>query len=82
MNLYGCFNFLTSEKQNYILCKKFNNGYFCPSCYNINSPPEIMTIILDRKTNNYIDFEIDFNFYLDNYLYYGEILKRKILNMN
>ena len=77
VNLYDCFDFLTSEKQNYILCKKCNYKNNCPSCYYINTPPEIMTIILDRRTNNFIDFGIDFKFDLDNYLYKWENFKEK-----
>ena len=40
-----------------------------------------MTIILDRKNNNYIDFEIEFNFYLDNYLYKEKNTKYELIGM-
>ena len=77
MNLKDCFNFLCADKPNYILCKKCNFKNNCLSCYRINSTPDIMTIILDRRNNNNVEFEIDFNFDLDNYLYKWRDFKEK-----
>ena len=75
VDLNDCFNSLTYDKPiNNYNCKKCNLTSDCLSCYRINYPPEILTIILDRNDNyeNTIEFKIDFNFDINNYLYKWE----------
>ena len=75
VDLNDCFKFLTYDKpNNNFNCTKCNSISNCLSCKRINSPPEILTIILDRNNNyeNSNEFNIDFNFDINNYLYKWE----------
>ena len=71
INIYDCFTFLTSIKQNYSFCQNCKKNIYCLTSYMINSKPEIITIFLDRNNvfENGIEFSIDFDFDLDNYLF-------------
>ena len=72
LNIKDCFNYLTMKKN--------NNNFCCPNCqirnksssiYKINSPSEILTIILNQNNiqNGGIDFSLDFEIDLENYLF-------------
>ena len=61
------------ERQSYIecrICNQNSNGF---SCIMIDSPPEILTLILDwNNFQNNIEFSIDLNIDLFKYLYKWE----------
>ena len=74
INIYDCFEYLTSNKKENIICKncsynRINSTY---SNYRIDSTKEILTIILDRGKDfidNEIFFSIDFNLDLAKYFF-------------
>ena len=73
LNIMDAFNYYYSyntnieiEKINCNICKKERNF---EKKYNFNSLPEILTIILEYGNINNIEFSIDYNIDLNNYLY-------------
>ena len=78
IGIYDCFSYLINNQKNFI-CQKCNN-YCTNSSYSIlNSLPEIFTIILDRKNKfeNGIEFGLDVNIDLKNYLYKWNNIEEK-----
>lgn len=73
VKIKDCFDYLINKKQSNIKCLKCksNNEFNCSSSYKLNSLPEILTIVLERKTNfeNGVEFGLDFKIDLDNYKY-------------
>ena len=71
LDLKDCFKTVFQPKQDKFYCKTCKQNFNCLSYYNLNSLPEILTIILDRKEGfEYgIEFGIDFQFDLKEYLY-------------
>ena len=71
LDLKDCFKTVFQSKQDKFYCKTCKQNFNCLSYYNLNSLPEILTIILDRKEGfEYgIEFGIDFQFDLKEYLY-------------
>ena len=71
LNIYDCFDWLISDKNESMTCQMCNNSV--KSFYRLNSTKEILTIILDRG-NNFEDgifFELDFNINLRKYFFNG-----------
>ena len=71
LNIYDCFDWLISDKNESMTCQMCNNSV--KSFYRLNSTKEILTIILDRGKNfeDGIFFELDFNINLRKYFFNG-----------
>ena len=71
INIKDCFDYLVYPNKNNYFCNKCNNQSLCNNFAILNSLPEILTVILDRKNEfeNGIEFGLNFIIDLKNYLY-------------